>query len=113
MSSTDRTFTITRVYDAPREDVFNAWIDPDRLARWFGPRGVHTPRETISIEPAVGGELRLTMVDDASGAEYPALFRFTQLVAPELLVFNTSTFANPHVVSEQLRGHRHPGRSRR
>ena len=81
--------------------MFNAWIDPDRLARWFGPRGVHTPRETITVEPAVGGELRLTMVDDATGAEYPALFRFTELVEPELLVFNTSTIADPHSISEQ------------
>ncbi len=62
---------------------------------------MHTPRETITVDPAVGGELRLTMVDDASGAEYPVLFRFTELVEPELLVFNTSTIADPHSISEQ------------
>ena len=32
-----RTLTISRVYDAPREDLWNACTDPGRIARWFLP----------------------------------------------------------------------------
>ena len=30
---------ITRVFDAPRALVFQAWTDPERLAQWHAPRG--------------------------------------------------------------------------
>lgn len=35
----DGEIVSTRVFDAPREVVFQAFTDPDRLAQWWGPRG--------------------------------------------------------------------------
>ena len=35
----ERTVTLTRVFDAPRELVWRAWTEPAQLAQWFGPRG--------------------------------------------------------------------------
>jgi uncharacterized protein YndB with AHSA1/START domain len=39
-----KPFEISRVYDAPREKVWQAWTEPARLKHWWGPRGftVHT-----------------------------------------------------------------------
>ena len=51
----EREITITRVFSAPRELVFQAWTDPDHLARWFGPAGFEIPRDSVSIEARVGG----------------------------------------------------------
>ena len=79
--------TITRIFEASRDLVFRAWIDPDQLTRWYGPRGVHTPRETIEFDPRPGGRWRLTMVNDADGAEYPTGGVFHEVVEPERLVF--------------------------
>lgn len=79
--------TITRVFDAPRELVFKAWLDPDQLARWYGPRGVSTPRESIELDARVGGRYRLTMVNDETGEQYPTGGVFHEIVEPELLVF--------------------------
>jgi len=36
---TAHEITITRVFDAPRELVWRAWTEPERLARWWGKRG--------------------------------------------------------------------------
>ena len=34
-----RAIVGTRVFDAPREIVFEAWTDPKHLAQWWGPNG--------------------------------------------------------------------------
>ena len=35
----DREVMLTRVFDAPRHLVFEAFFNPELLKRWFGPRG--------------------------------------------------------------------------
>ena len=35
----DREIVMTRVFDAPRHLVFEAWTKPEHLARWWGWRG--------------------------------------------------------------------------
>jgi uncharacterized protein YndB with AHSA1/START domain len=35
--ATDNELVITRVFDAPRELVFKAWTEPERLQQWWGP----------------------------------------------------------------------------
>jgi uncharacterized protein YndB with AHSA1/START domain len=80
-------FTITRVYDAPRELVWRAWTDPDHVARWFGPRGITTPRSTITMDVRPGGTFELTMVSDGDGTEYPSGGTFLEVVEPERLIW--------------------------
>jgi uncharacterized protein YndB with AHSA1/START domain len=81
-------FTITRVIDASRERVFDAWTDPRRLARWFAPRGWTAPLSQIALDLRPGGTWRVTMVDEA-GAGYPAVFHYRDVTAPERLAFTT------------------------
>ena len=33
-------FVISRVFDAPRERVWQAWTEVERLKQWFSPKGV-------------------------------------------------------------------------
>lgn len=33
----EQVLVIRRVFDAPRDLVFNAWTDCERLMRWWGP----------------------------------------------------------------------------
>src|ERR671917_608436 len=44
----------------PLEEA-TAWIDPDRLAEWFGPAGFETPRESVEIDLRAGGRFHLRM----------------------------------------------------
>jgi uncharacterized protein YndB with AHSA1/START domain len=83
----DREFTITRVFDAPRELVWKAWTDPDHVARWFGPRGFMTPRSTISMDVRPGGTFEFTMVSDDDGNEIPSGGTFLEVEEPERLVW--------------------------
>jgi uncharacterized protein YndB with AHSA1/START domain len=42
MANEEQALVLTRVFDAPRELVFKAWTDPQRVARWWGPTGLPT-----------------------------------------------------------------------
>ena len=74
---TYRELDLVRVFDAPRELVWQAWTDPDQLAQWWGPAGIHTPRESIEMDVRPGGVFRLTMVMDDGSAEFPSDMRYT------------------------------------
>ena len=42
-------FVISRVFDAPRDLVWKAWTEPDRLLKWWGPRDFEfSPPKSIS-----------------------------------------------------------------
>jgi uncharacterized protein YndB with AHSA1/START domain len=88
VESAEQRITITRTFDAPRELVFQAWTDPDQVARWFGPAGFETPRESVEIDLRPGGRFRLTMVR-GEGMEHPVDYEVVEFVEPELLVLKS------------------------
>ena len=85
----DQEVLITRIFDAPREQVFRAWTDPDELSQWYGPAHVDTPREKIRIDLRVGGRYELTMVQRDGGAEFMIGYDILELVEPELIVLRS------------------------
>ena len=123
--------TYTRVYDAPRELVFRCMIEPEHLTHFWGPVGVSTPIENITIDPRPGGVFETIMVNDANGAEYPSRGVFVEVVEPEKLVWTepdveggmttsitftdlgdgkTEVFVHQTNVPEMYRSARGPGR---
>ena len=80
--------TITRVFDAPREMVFRAFIEPEQLTHFWGPVGISTPVSNITIDPRPGGVFETTMVSDEDGTEYPSKGVFVELVEPERIVWS-------------------------
>lgn len=84
--------TITRVFDAPRELVWQAWTDPVQLSQWWGPRGISTPLDKIHLELRPGGSASLVMVDEATGEEYPNTGTYLEVVEPERLVWRDDGF---------------------
>ncbi len=52
-SYADGTLTVTRVYNAPREAVFDAWIKTSKVEQWWG--CADTTNVKSEIEPCVGG----------------------------------------------------------
>lgn len=75
---------ITRVFDAPKQLVFEAWTKAEYLARWFTPAPLTTQGCELDFRP--GGVFRLTM-RTPDGVEFPMDARFTEIVPGERIVF--------------------------
>ncbi len=84
--SINEEIVITRVFDAPRELVWQAWTEPKRLAQWWGPRGFTNPRWEVDVRP--GGGIRIDMCAP-NGAIYPMAGVYREIVAPERLVYTS------------------------
>lgn len=54
--------TIVRIIDAPREEVFRAWTEPERFARWFGEHGSEVPADAAELDVRPGGAWRVVML---------------------------------------------------
>jgi uncharacterized protein YndB with AHSA1/START domain len=91
MSDTETTYgevTYSRVYEAPRELVFRCMITPAHLTHFWGPAGVSTPVENITVDPRPGGVFETIMINDADGAEYPMRGVYVEVTEPEKLVWS-------------------------
>ncbi len=84
-ASANREIVTTRLFDAPRQLVFEAWTDPKHVAQWWGPRGFTNTIHEMDVRP--GGVWRLTM-HGPDGVDYPNRIVFTEVVKPERLVYD-------------------------
>lgn len=76
---TDPVFTLSRTFAAPRDALWAAWTQPDKIAAWFGPKG--STARIIRQDFRVGGEC-LQHVQTPWGMEIYGLHRYT-LIAPQ------------------------------
>jgi uncharacterized protein YndB with AHSA1/START domain len=76
--------TLTRVINAPRKRVFEAWVDPQHVAKWWGPAGF--TNEVRKWEARPDGEIELSM-RAPDGYSHPMTGVFHEIVPPERLVF--------------------------
>ena len=81
----DRESVHERVLNASREQVVQAFRDPECFARWWGPNGF---RSTIHLfDFREGGRLRLTL-HGPDGADYENEYLVEELVEPERIVIS-------------------------
>jgi uncharacterized protein YndB with AHSA1/START domain len=81
----DREIQVTRVFDAPRALVFEAFTKPELVKRWLlGPPGWTMP--ICEIDLKVGGAYRYLWHNDSDGREMGLSGVFREIVAPKLLV---------------------------
>jgi uncharacterized protein YndB with AHSA1/START domain len=79
----DRTFTIERVFSAPREKVFAAFSDCKHLMHWWGPR--EWPISQCDMDFRVGGSWHYAMRETATGNESWGLMFFDEITALEFI----------------------------
>ncbi|MFI1396509.1 SRPBCC family protein [Streptomyces sp. NPDC020681] len=81
---TDRELVITRVFDAPRSLVFEAWTKPEHVRKWYGLRALTTTVCDIDLRP--GGAWRWGQ-QDAEGQEIVFSGVYKEIVPPERIVY--------------------------
>jgi uncharacterized protein YndB with AHSA1/START domain len=79
-----RELVITRLVDAPRDMVFDAWTDPAQVTQWWGPEGFAVTALEMDVRP--GGTWRKCM-RAPDGQEFWRKGVYREVVAPERLVF--------------------------
>ncbi|HEY5079348.1 MAG TPA: SRPBCC domain-containing protein [Opitutaceae bacterium] len=95
---TGREFVITKTYDAPRELVFKAWVDPRHLVKWWGPKGFTNPVCDWDARP---GKAIHVVMRSPNGTDYPMGGEFREVAAPERLVFTSGALdANGKMIFE-------------
>jgi uncharacterized protein YndB with AHSA1/START domain len=78
---------ISRDFDFPRESVFNMFTDEKKAAKFWGPEG--SVKLVFEFDPRPGGAIRIH--DHYKGKTAKTSGTVTQIVAPELLVFRSTT----------------------
>lgn len=76
---------LTRVFDAPVQTVWDAWTDPEQVARWWGPRGFTLTTHSKDLRP--GGSWVYTM-HGPDGTDYPNKTLYHEVVPGRKLVYD-------------------------
>ncbi|UKS25474.1 SRPBCC family protein [Paenibacillus sp. HWE-109] len=84
-----RELTVKRVLSAPRELVFQTWIDPQHLSNWWGPQGFTITIQAIDVKP--GGVWRYIM-HGPDGIDYDNKITYIEVIRPERLVYSHGDF---------------------
>lgn len=84
--------TLTRVIRAPRQRVFDAFVDADLLRLWFAPRGFSVTGATVDAR--VGGRYRMTM-KQRTGEPVAVSGEYRETKAPERLTFTWKWESQP------------------
>ena len=90
VSEQTKDLVIERIFDAPREQVWRAWTDPELFMRWWGPSTFTSPTCRMDVRP--GGRYVWSM-RDPDGNDYYSAGTFLEVVPPERLVY-TDSFAD-------------------
>jgi uncharacterized protein YndB with AHSA1/START domain len=77
--------TIRRVFDAPREQVWKEWTEPERFADWFGGAEADVPTSTVSMDVREGGAWRATMFAGPNRREIQWKGEYREVLEPERL----------------------------
>jgi uncharacterized protein YndB with AHSA1/START domain len=80
----DREFVMERLFNAPRELVWQAWTTPEHLAQWWGPKGWTLPVCQIDFRP--GGVWHYCM-RGPDGMESWGKATYQEIVEPERIVY--------------------------
>lgn len=87
------TIRLHRVFKAPPERVYKAFLDPEALVKWMPPYGYTA--KVHSINPRAGGEYKMSFTNFATGNSHSFGGTYTELKPGELLRYTDKFDAPP------------------
>ena len=90
--STGHPFVISHLFNAPREQVWKAWTERDRLMQWFGPAGVNIVSAKMDFR--LGGVFHYCM-RTPDGKDMWGKFTYREISAPDKIVL-VNSFSDEH-----------------
>jgi len=87
-TTADREINATRIFDAPRDLVFDAWTDPQQVTQWWGPNGFTTTTHTMDVRPGGVWDFVMHGPDGTDGTDYKNRIIYREVVRPERLVYD-------------------------
>ena len=91
------TLRIERTIRAPRDRVYNAWVDPEEMKKWSAPPGMTIPEGSQDLR--VGGKFRAVMLEP-NGTQHIALGEYREVTPPSRLVYTHAWLMNNGTSSE-------------
>jgi uncharacterized protein YndB with AHSA1/START domain len=99
MAESTGTVRLHRVFKAPPERVYRAFLDPDALARWLPPHGFTGKVHESDVR--VGGGYRMSFTNFGTGKTESFGGRYLELSPPERLRY-TDAFDDPGLPGEMV-----------
>jgi uncharacterized protein YndB with AHSA1/START domain len=83
---------VTRVFDAPIEQVWRAWVDPEYVMRWWGPHGFTCPVAKMDFREGGASLVCMRAPQEYGGQDMYSTWTYTKIVPNERIeyVFNFS-----------------------
>lgn len=91
------TLKMHRVFSAPPERVYRAFIHPDAIAKWLAPHGFTARVEHAEVKP--GGSYKITLTNFATGTQHHLHGTYHEVIPNQLLRY-TDCFSTPEVKGE-------------
>lgn len=105
MNDIKKELKLERTFDATREMVFEAWIDPEKVVQWWAPHGVTNKINEWDTHP--GGKIDLVMIagkelGSLAGQQWPMTGEFKEVQRPSKLVFSANAVLNGKEIMQHL-----------
>lgn len=82
-----RDLVVTRVFDAPVEDVWNCWVDPELVMQWWGPDHFTSPLAKIDFREGGTSLVCMRAPEAFGGQDSYCTWRYTKIVPMELIEY--------------------------
>jgi len=86
-ATANKTFVMSRVFDAPRDMLWKCFTEPEHMKQWWGPKGFTVIASNMDLR--VGGTYHYGMKAPAGGTMW-GIFKYREIVPQEKLVFVNS-----------------------
>ncbi len=95
--SMSNTVKLHRVFSAPPERVYKAFLDPDAIVKWMPPHGFTAKVHQMDV--AVGGSYRMSFTNFSTGSTHSFGGTYVELI-PNQLIRYFDHFDNPELAGE-------------